>query len=270
MFYNEKVEITNELIMFMKNSKLDSEQKQKVLNIVKKFKNDKHKNRFIKYYGLDGNMDYFMLLSKIAYEEKCTTSAIRNSVYVITGKLARQKENYIIIKEIVNECKEKMKKEMIRVVVADDMSIIVKQIKEIAEKNVRVEMIETAFDGEDAEIKIMRIDADLVFIDMQMPKKTGLEVIEDIQCYPCVEKKPKFIVVTSDSSFSLIDKSRKLGFDIVRKPIKKDMINYFIDNFQTILIDRDAKEKKMKKDIELVRKDIKKINFEKSRKIKKK
>ena len=159
---------------------------------------------------------------------------------------------------------------MIRVVVADDMPIIVKQIKEIAEKNVRVEMIETAFDGEDAEIKIMRIDADLVFIDMQMPKKTGLEVIEDIQCYPCVEKKPKFIVVTSDSSFSLIDKSRKLGFDIVRKPIKKDMINYFIDNFQTILIDRDAKEKKMKKDIELVRKDIKKINFEKSRKIKKK
>ena len=141
------------------------------------------------------------------------------------------------------------------------MPILVKNMKEIIEKHPRVEMLETAFDGEEAEIKIMKIDADLVFSDMQMPKKTGLEVIEDVLCYPCIEKKPKFVLVTSDSSFSLIEKSRELGFDIVRKPIKENILNYFIDNFQPTLVDKEAEKEEMKKDIELARKEMKKNSF---------
>lgn len=261
MVNNDKVEITNELITYMKNSKLNLEQRQKVLNIVNSLKNDKHKNRFIKYYDLNGDMNQFKSFLEIAKEEKCTTSTIRMSILNVTGKLARKKENYIVIKQIVNECKEKMKNEKIRIVIADDMHILVKNMKEIVEKNPRVEMIETAYDGQDAEIKIMRINADLVFTDMQMPKKTGLEVIEDILCYPCVEKKPQFILVTSNTDFSLMEKSRNLGFDIVNKPIKEDTINYFIDNFQPRMIDYEAKEKEIQKDIKKARKDMYKNEF---------
>ncbi len=257
MVHEDRVEITNELITFLKNSKLNLEQKQKILHIVNNLKNNKHKNRFIKHYNLDGDVNELMSFQEIAQEENCTVSSVRISVLDITGKLARKEENYMILKQIVNECKAKMRNEKIRVVIADDMQILVKNMKEMVKKNPRVEMIETAYDGQDAEIKIMRIDADLVFTDMQMPKKTGLEVIEDILCYPCVEKKPSFVLVTSDTSFSLIEKSRELGFDIVHKPISEELINNIINNFQPKLIDRDAEDEKMQKDIELARKEMK-------------
>ena len=261
MVNNDKVEITNELITYMKNSKLNLEQRQKVLNIVNSLKNDKHKNRFIKYYDLNGDMHQFKSFLEIAEEEKCTTSTIRMSILNVTGKLARKKENYIVIKQIVNECKEKMKNEKIRIVIADDMHILVKNMKEIIEKNPRVEMIETAYDGQDAEIKIMRINADLVFTDMQMPKKTGLEVIEEIKGNLSIMKKPQFILVTADRDSSLIIKARELGFDIVYKPISAESINEYINNFEENRIENENIERKGKEKIEQTRNELKKEGF---------
>jgi len=101
----------------------------------------------------------------------------------------------------------------LKIVVADDVKVIAENMQSVIAKNPRVEKVLTAFDGEDEVIKIMNLKPDIVFTDMQMPKKTGLEVIEEIQGNLSIMKKPKFILVTADRDSSLIVKARELGFE---------------------------------------------------------
>ena len=149
----------------------------------------------------------------------------------------------------------------IKIVIADDMEMFVNNIKKIAEKNPRVEKIETASDGQEEIIKIMNFEPDLVFTDMQMPKRDGLDVIESIQSYPAVRKKPRFVLVTSDRDSRLVVKSRKLGFCIEYKPIKEETINKYIDEYEPIPIDEEAERKQEKKDFETFRKEMRKEFF---------
>ena len=97
----------------------------------------------------------------------------------------------------------------LKIVVADDVKVIAENMQSVIAKNPRVEKVLTAFDGEDEVIKIMNLKPDIVFTDMQMPKKTGLEVIEEIQGNLSIMKKPKFILVTADRDSSLIVKARE-------------------------------------------------------------
>lgn len=77
----------------------------------------------------------------------------------------------------------------IKVVVADDMEIIVRNMKSVIEENPNVEKIESVFNGEDEINAILNLKPDIVFTDMQMPKKTGLEVIEEVMTNTSIEKK---------------------------------------------------------------------------------
>ena len=104
----------------------------------------------------------------------------------------------------------------------------------------------------------MNLNADLVFTDMQMPKRTGLEVIEAILGYPCVRKKPKFVLVTADRDSYLINKSWELGFDIEYKPISAERIHEYINGFEPVKIDTKAEKKKMKEYLKEVREELRK------------
>lgn len=149
----------------------------------------------------------------------------------------------------------------IKVVVADDMKAMAENMQSIIAGNQRIEKVWTAFDGEEAIIQIMKLEPDLVFIDYRMPKRTGIEVIEAIQSYPAVRKKPQFVLVTADRDSSLIIKARELGFSIEYKPISAERINQYINEFEPVEIDTEEEEKKMREEIEEVRKELKKQGF---------
>lgn len=121
--------------------------------------------------------------------------------------------------------------EKLKVLVADDNETLAKNMQAIIAKNSRVEKVGIAYDGEDAVIQIMNLEPDIVFTDMQMPKRTGIEVIETIKYYPSVPKKPKYILVTADRDSSIFVKARELEFDIEFKPITVEKINQYIDEF---------------------------------------
>ncbi len=141
----------------------------------------------------------------------------------------------------------------IKVVVADDMEIIVRNMKSVIEENPNVEKIESVFNGEDEINAILNLKPDIVFTDMQMPKKTGLEVIEEVMTNTSIEKKPQFILVTADRDSSLVIKSRDLGFYIEYKPINASRINEYINNFA----DSEKKMKKNKKNLKPGEKNLK-------------
>jgi len=151
--------------------------------------------------------------------------------------------------------------EKIKVLVADDNEAIAKNMQKIIEKHPRVEKVCTAFDGEDAVIQIMNLEPDLVFTDMQMPKRTGVDVIETIKYYPCVRKKPRYVLVTADRDSELFVKARELEFDLEFKPISAEKINRYIDEFVPIEIDYEEEDRKWREDVEEVRKELRREGF---------
>ncbi len=144
----------------------------------------------------------------------------------------------------------------IKVVIADDMEIIAKNMKSVIERNSKVEKVECVYNGEDELNAILNLKPDIVFTDMQMPKRTGLEVIEEIMTNTTIENKPQFILVTADRDSSLIIKSRELGFYIEYKPISDIRINEYIDDFEFIR-DSNNKEEKNIQNEEKVKKEFK-------------
>lgn len=125
-------------------------------------------------------------------------------------------------------------KRKIKVVIADDIEVIAKQLKSIVIESEKVEKVSIALDGEEEMTQIINLEPDIVLTDMKMPKRTGLEVIETVHCNQCVSKIPKFVLITGDRDYKLIEESRKLGFDIEYKPIDPERIKQIIDDFEII------------------------------------
>lgn len=66
----------------------------------------------------------------------------------------------------------------IRVLVVDDSAFMRKIISDILSSDVRIEVIGTARDGEDACVKVASLQPDVVTLDVEMPKKDNLATLE--------------------------------------------------------------------------------------------
>jgi len=69
---------------------------------------------------------------------------------------------------------------MIKTLIADDSALAREIIRDFLEEDESFRVIAEAVDGEDAIQKILTLNPDLVTLDIEMPKKTGLEVIERV------------------------------------------------------------------------------------------
>lgn len=110
MIPDKKIMIINELLELMKNSRLNKNQKLKIMNLVKEEKTATRvqKERFMLLYGLNKNNRKNMKIVQIAKLYRCTPSAIRGSVFAMRCKLLKYDEEFSIIENIVNKCKMEM------------------------------------------------------------------------------------------------------------------------------------------------------------------
>jgi two-component system chemotaxis response regulator CheB len=67
-----------------------------------------------------------------------------------------------------------------RVLVVDDSVFMRTVIKDILSRDTEIEVVGTAVDGFDALEKIDSLAPDLVTLDIEMPRKTGIEVLEEL------------------------------------------------------------------------------------------
>jgi two-component system LytT family response regulator len=88
---------------------------------------------------------------------------------------------------------------MIRVLVADDEPLARQRIEDLLAKEADVALAGTAATGDEAVEAIQRLKPDLVFLDVQMPVKTGLEVVAAVGA----EAMPATIFVTAFDQFAL-------------------------------------------------------------------
>jgi len=87
----------------------------------------------------------------------------------------------------------------LRVVIVDDELLARQRIEDLLAKEERVEIAGTASDGNAAVETIRALKPDLVFLDVQMPGRTGLEVVEAIGA----EQMPATIFTTAFDKFAL-------------------------------------------------------------------
>ncbi len=89
-------------------------------------------------------------------------------------------------------------KRIIRVAIADDELLARQRIADLLEKEEGVEIAGTASDGNEALNVIRTEKPDLVFLDVQMPGLTGLQVVDEIG-----EDMPATIFVTAYDQFAI-------------------------------------------------------------------
>lgn len=81
-----------------------------------------------------------------------------------------------------------------RVLVIDDSVFMRTIIKDILSSDPEIEVVGTAVDGVDALDKIEALSPDLVTLDIEMPRKTGIEVLEALRDRPA---RPKVLMLSS-------------------------------------------------------------------------
>jgi two-component system LytT family response regulator len=87
----------------------------------------------------------------------------------------------------------------IRVLIVDDEALGRLRVHDLLRGEAGVEVVGEAADGDAAVKAIRELAPDLIFLDVQMPKKTGLDVVKEIGA----EKMPMTIFVTAYDRYAL-------------------------------------------------------------------
>lgn len=109
-----------------------------------------------------------------------------------------------------------------RAIIIDDERLARKELNNLLENYPEIEIVDQAVNADEALEKIIQLDPELIFLDIQMPGKTGFELLEEL------EKVPKVIFTTAYDAFA-IKAFDVNALDYLLKPIQeerlKDTIN---------------------------------------------
>ena len=84
-----------------------------------------------------------------------------------------------------------------RAIIIDDERLARKELNNLLENYPEIEIVDQAVNADEALEKIIQLDPELIFLDIQMPGKTGFELLEEL------EKVPKVIFTTAYDAFAI-------------------------------------------------------------------
>ena len=98
----------------------------------------------------------------------------------------------------------------VKIMIADDHSMVREGLKSLLELDGDIQVIEEAVDGEDCLEKLTTCKPDVLLLDINMPKKNGLEVL---QCINKSNLKVKVLVLTVHNEVEYLIKAVDIGVD---------------------------------------------------------
>ena len=98
----------------------------------------------------------------------------------------------------------------VKIMIADDHSMVREGLKSLLELDGDIQDIEEAVDGEDCLEKLKTCKPDVLLLDINMPKKNGLEVL---QCINKSNLKVKVLVLTVHNEVEYLIKAVDIGVD---------------------------------------------------------
>ncbi len=115
-----------------------------------------------------------------------------------------------------------------KVMVVDDSLFMRSIIKNVLTEAGITDIAEAA-DGEEAIIKYKELKPGLMFMDIMMPKKTGLEALKDIIA---VDANAKIVMCTSVGQEKIVQEAVESGaVDFITKPFKSEDIKEIIAKY---------------------------------------
>lgn len=105
----------------------------------------------------------------------------------------------------------------LRVLIADDEPLARQRLEDLAAAESEVDVVGMASDGKQAVRMIREVEPDLVFLDVQMPGLTGMEVVKEVG----VENMPPVIFVTAYDQYA-INAFDVAALDYLLKPFDDD------------------------------------------------
>lgn len=122
---------------------------------------------------------------------------------------------------------------MIRVLLVDDEEPARDHLRELLAVHADLEIVGEAADGEQALERIGRIKPDLVFLDIQMPACSGLEVAAALPA-----PRPKIVFCTAFDQYA-VDAFEVHAVDYLLKPVNRVRIAKAMDRIRQSVTDRD-------------------------------
>ncbi len=110
--------------------------------------------------------------------------------------------------------------DLIRVVIADDEPLIRMDLKELLEEASTYKVVAEAKDGDEAVQAINEHRPDIVFMDIRMPNKDGIQAAKEVQ--EKLKIRVPIIMLTAYSQPELYEEASKAGvFAYLTKPLRK-------------------------------------------------
>lgn len=112
---------------------------------------------------------------------------------------------------------------MLRIMIADDEFLVLESFKHIIERYTEgVEIVATASTGREAVELALRLNPDLIFMDIKMPGITGIEAIRSIRE---INKQTQFVIISAYEQFNFAREGIELGvLEYLTKPFSKELI----------------------------------------------
>jgi two-component system chemotaxis response regulator CheY len=122
-----------------------------------------------------------------------------------------------------------MELNLFKILICDDSIIIRKQLKDLL-INYGYSQIFEAVNGQDAVEKYKEFKPNLVFMDIVMPVKNGIEAVAEITEY---DKNAKIVMSSSSGTKTHIKKALEAGaFDFIQKPLEENQVLNILNSFK--------------------------------------
>lgn len=125
----------------------------------------------------------------------------------------------------------------LKAILVDDERLARDGLRRLLKAHEDVEIIGEAKNAQEASQKIQRLDPDLVFLDVEMPRQNGLQMLEDLEDVPLVV----FITAYHEYAVRAFDVS---AVDFLVKPILAERLAAAIDKVRKTLTAFGARSKR--------------------------
>ena len=132
----------------------------------------------------------------------------------------------------------------LKTIIVDDERLARQELKSLLANHTQIEIIAEYGDPEEAIKGIAELNPDLLFLDIQMPGKTGFELLEEL------EQSPHVIFVTAYDEFA-IKAFEVNAMDYILKPVEEERLTLALNNSIKFIEDEKESEAKHQDSVQL-------------------
>lgn len=115
-----------------------------------------------------------------------------------------------------------------KVVIVDDDEVAIEKLSDALKKNPRFSLEGTVRNGKQGKKLIVKIQPDLLFLDMEMSDPAGLDLLHDLR--DSVSWNMRVVFYTANEKY-MIHAIRESAFDYLLKPFKQQELEYILTRF---------------------------------------